>query len=181
MHFQNLISVACSTCLVDLCHFKKCPPDEVLIRTKILTEYCNDCTEFMKTKGIKCWSIAKICILIRSRLVAIRWFAINTSWILFCNLLGWLVNSKEGPKCHWQGRRRIWKSGRPSSNVVRKICLPGWGRVNYQNLGTYRSWQYSRVWNKCTPLNKRSPLENLSKRIIVGPFLPYTMKSGIRP
>ena len=40
---------------------------------------------------------------------------------------------------------------------------------------------YSRVWNKHTPLNKRSPLENLSKRIIVAPFLPYTMKSGIRP
>jgi hypothetical protein len=40
---------------------------------------------------------------------------------------------------------------------------------------------YSRVWNKHTPLNKRSPLENLSKRIIVALFLPYTMKSGIRP
>ena len=40
---------------------------------------------------------------------------------------------------------------------------------------------YSRVWNKRTPLNKRSPLENLAKRIIVAPFLPYTMKSGIRP
>ena len=40
---------------------------------------------------------------------------------------------------------------------------------------------YSRVWNKRTPLNKRSPLENMSKRIIVAPFLPYTMKSGIRP
>ena len=40
---------------------------------------------------------------------------------------------------------------------------------------------YSRVWNKRTPLNKRSPLESLSKRIIVAPFLPYTMKSGIRP
>ena len=41
--------------------------------------------------------------------------------------------------------------------------------------------RYSRVWNKRTPLNKRSPLENLAKRIIVAPFLPYTMKSGIRP
>ena len=40
---------------------------------------------------------------------------------------------------------------------------------------------YSRVWNKRTPLNKRSPLENLAKRIIVAQFLPYTMKSGIRP
>ena len=39
---------------------------------------------------------------------------------------------------------------------------------------------YSRVRNRRTPLNKRSPLENLSKRIIVAPFLPYTMKSGIR-
>ena len=39
----------------------------------------------------------------------------------------------------------------------------------------------SRVWNKRTPLNKRSAPENLSKRIIVAPFLPYTMKSGIRP
>ena len=29
-----------------------------------------------------------------------------------------------------------------------------------------------RVWNKRTPLNKRSPLENLAKRIIVAPFLP---------
>ena len=40
---------------------------------------------------------------------------------------------------------------------------------------------YSRVWNKRTPLNKRSPLENLAKIIIVAPFLPYTMTSGIRP
>ena len=39
---------------------------------------------------------------------------------------------------------------------------------------------YSRVWNKRTPLNKHSPLEKLAKRIIVAPFLPYTMKSGIR-
>ena len=39
---------------------------------------------------------------------------------------------------------------------------------------------HSRVWNKRTPLNKRSLLENLAKRIIVAPFLPYTMKSGIR-
>ena len=38
--------------------------------------------------------------------------------------------------------------------------------------------KYSRVWNKRTPLNKRSPMENLAKRIIVAPFLPYTMKSG---
>ena len=29
---------------------------------------------------------------------------------------------------------------------------------------------YSRVWNKRTPLNKPSPLENLAKRIIVAPF-----------
>ena len=43
------------------------------------------------------------------------------------------------------------------------------------------SLNYSRVWNKRTPLNKRSPLENLAKRIIVAPFLPYTMKSEIRP
>ena len=40
---------------------------------------------------------------------------------------------------------------------------------------------YYRVRNKRTPLNKRSPLENLAKIIIVAPFLPYTMKSGIRP
>ena len=40
---------------------------------------------------------------------------------------------------------------------------------------------YSRVWNKRTHLNNRSPLENLLKRITVAPFLPYTMKSGIRP
>ena len=41
--------------------------------------------------------------------------------------------------------------------------------------------EYSRVWNKRTPLNKPSPLKNLAKRIIVAPFLPYTMKSGIKP
>ena len=46
---------------------------------------------------------------------------------------------------------------------------------------TFLEITYSRVWNKRTPLNKRSPLENLAKRIIVAPFLPYTMKSGIRP
>ena len=40
---------------------------------------------------------------------------------------------------------------------------------------------YSRVWNKRSPLNKHSPLENLAKRISVAPFLPYTIKSGIRP
>ena len=47
---------------------------------------------------------------------------------------------------------------------------------------------YSRVWNKRTPLNKCSPLENLAKRISVAPFLPNTytaeigsIKSGIWP
>ena len=43
------------------------------------------------------------------------------------------------------------------------------------------NFSYSRVWNKRTPLIKRSPMENLAKRIIVAPSLPYTMKSGIRP
>ena len=62
-------------------------------------------------------------------------------------------------------------------------CLKGF--ENISSLSQLR-WPrtlkaYSRVWNKRTPLNKRSPLENLAKRIIVAPFLPYTMKSGIRP
>ena len=38
--------------------------------------------------------------------------------------------------------------------------------------------QYSRVWNKRTPLNKRSPLENLAKRIIVAPF--FTLYYEVR-
>ena len=46
---------------------------------------------------------------------------------------------------------------------------------NMQNKFDLKLSVYSRVWNK------RSPLENLAKRIIVAPFLPYTMKSGIRP
>ena len=33
---------------------------------------------------------------------------------------------------------------------------------------------YSRVWNKRSPLNKHSPLENLAKTISVAPFIPYT-------
>merc|ERR1740123_2866460 len=37
---------------------------------------------------------------------------------------------------------------------------------------------YSRVWNKRTPLNKRSPLENLPKRIIVAPF--FTLYYEVR-
>ena len=37
---------------------------------------------------------------------------------------------------------------------------------------------YSRVWNKRTPLNKRSPLENLAKRIIVAPF--FTLYYEVR-
>ena len=36
--------------------------------------------------------------------------------------------------------------------------------------GTLLLTSYSRVWNKLTPLNKRSPLENFAKRIIVAPF-----------
>ena len=37
---------------------------------------------------------------------------------------------------------------------------------------------YSRVWNKRTPLNKRSHLENLAKRIIVAPF--FTLYYEVR-
>ena len=37
---------------------------------------------------------------------------------------------------------------------------------------------YSRVWNKRTPLNKHSPLENLAKRIIVAPF--FTLYYEVR-
>ena len=37
---------------------------------------------------------------------------------------------------------------------------------------------YSRVWNKRTPLNKRSLLENLAKRIIVAPF--FTLYYEVR-
>ena len=51
----------------------------------------------------------------------------------------------------------------------------------YVKVNVIINLDYSRVWNKRTPLNKRSPLENLAKIIIVAPFLPYIMKSGIRP
>ena len=37
---------------------------------------------------------------------------------------------------------------------------------------------YSRVWNKRSPLNKHSPLENLAKRISVAPF--FTLCYGVR-
>ena len=37
---------------------------------------------------------------------------------------------------------------------------------------------YSRVWNKRSPLNKHSPLENLAKRINVAPF--FTLCFGVR-
>ena len=37
---------------------------------------------------------------------------------------------------------------------------------------------YSRVWNKRTPLNKRSPMENLAKRIIVALF--FTLYYEVR-
>ena len=59
--------------------------------------------------------------------------------------------------------------------------IPEWNHIFFimESLVTLKA--YSRVWNKRTPLNKRSPLENLAKRIIVAPFLPYTMKSRIRP
>ena len=61
---------------------------------------------------------------------------------------------------------------------------PQWDVISIEGIflfGFHMTPHYSRVWNKRTPLNKRSPLENLAKRIIVAPFLPYTMKSGIRP
>ena len=38
--------------------------------------------------------------------------------------------------------------------------------------------QYSRVWNKRSPLNKYSPLENLAKRISVAPF--FTLCYGVQ-
>ena len=37
---------------------------------------------------------------------------------------------------------------------------------------------YSRVWNKCSPLNKHSPLENLAKIISIAPF--FTLCYGVR-
>ena len=37
---------------------------------------------------------------------------------------------------------------------------------------------YSRVWNKRSPLNKYSPLENLAKRISVAPF--FALCYGVR-
>ena len=37
---------------------------------------------------------------------------------------------------------------------------------------------YSRVWNKRSPLNKHSPLENLAKRISVAPF--FTLYYEVR-
>ena len=37
---------------------------------------------------------------------------------------------------------------------------------------------YSRVWNKRSPLNKHSPMENLAKRISVAPF--FTLCYGVR-
>ena len=43
---------------------------------------------------------------------------------------------------------------------------------------SYGETLYSRVWNKRTPLNKRSPLENLAKRIIVAPF--FTLYYEVR-
>ena len=42
----------------------------------------------------------------------------------------------------------------------------------------YCCYYYSRVWNKRTPLNKRSPLENLAKRIIVALF--FTLYYEVR-
>ena len=39
-------------------------------------------------------------------------------------------------------------------------------------------FSYSRVWNKRSPLNKHSPLENLAKRISVAPF--FTLCYGVR-
>ena len=46
---------------------------------------------------------------------------------------------------------------------------PGWSGAEIK---------YSRVWNKRTPLNKRGPLENLAKRIIVAPF--FTLYYEVR-
>ena len=42
----------------------------------------------------------------------------------------------------------------------------------------YAMLMYSRVWNKRSPLNKHSPLENLAKRIIVAPF--FTLYYEVR-
>ena len=39
-------------------------------------------------------------------------------------------------------------------------------------------FKYSRVWNKRSPLNKHSPLENLGKRISVAPF--FTLYYEVR-
>ena len=43
---------------------------------------------------------------------------------------------------------------------------------------TYKSFICSRVWNKRSPLNKHSPLENLAKRISVAPF--FTLYYEVR-
>ena len=51
-------------------------------------------------------------------------------------------------------------------------------RVTLESLAVYKLNAYSRVWNKRTPLNKRSPLENLAKRIIVALF--FTLYYEVR-
>ena len=91
----------------------------------------------------------------------------------------------------WHSRKRysksdanfnIWQLVEMTWSTPKRVNLTIVQQKNKQISRTLRNdSNYSRVWNKCTPLNKRSPLENLAKRLIVAPFLPYTMKSGIRP
>ena len=53
-----------------------------------------------------------------------------------------------------------WKNINDSANAMRAVPT------------------YSRVWNKRSPLNKHSPLENLAKRISVAPF--FTLCYGVQ-
>ena len=56
-------------------------------------------------------------------------------------------------------------------NCPQIICMTNAWSKRLRNM-------YSRVWNKRTPLNKRSPLEYLTKRIIVAPF--FTLYYEVR-